>query len=155
MPILKSLYEEFSTLATVRNAGAKPPSEDDVARAAFSLGLPIPTDFIDFLSQFYDRQPPFWDVLRVQPAGAPAVREDIVEYNLNLRKVYSGELDRCLLFKNTGTGDYDCFVFTAVGQIAGIGVWEQFAEERGKPPSLLYTTWLDWFAAEMQALRGE
>jgi len=154
MRTLKSLYAEFSVLATVRNAGVKPPSEDEVARAGSSLGFSIPKDFIDFQSLFYDRKPPFWDVLRVQPAGAPTVSYDIVDYNLELRKLYPGELDRCLLFRNIGTGDYDCFVFSTTGTLLGIGFWEHDLDERTEySPSVLYADWLEWFESEMELLR--
>jgi len=71
-----------------------------------------------------------------------------------MRKLYPGELDRCLLFRNIGTGDYDCFVFSTTGTLLGIGFWEHDLDERTEySPSVLYEDWLEWFEAEMELIR--
>jgi hypothetical protein len=155
MRTLEFIYEDFSKIATVKEACTKPPSEDDFIRAGQLLGRSFPCEYIQFCSRFYDRHPPFWDVLRVQPFSESATGLDIVATNLELRQMYSGQLDQCVLFKNTGSGDYDCFLYTATGEFIGIGVWEQYAEEHDEQPSLLYTTWFEWFTAEMEMLQSE
>lgn len=154
MSTLETLYAEFSKLATAKYEVAKPPTADDLKQAASALGHQMPKDFLDFLSRFHDRHPPFWDVLRVQRSGSPTVGEDLVKVNLDMRKAYRGELERCVLFFNDGTGRYACFVFSKSGKFAGIGRWDPFDDDRERPPEIRYDTWRDWLAAEVGDLRN-
>lgn len=151
---IAALYSEFEKLAVVRLDIDRPPSALDVERAATALRRTIPVEFAQFLCHFYNRKPPFWDVLRIQPAGSVRVAEDIVEENINARMNYPNELNNCLLFRNCGTGSYDCFIYSAGGKLMGIGCWDPFDDDREVPPKILYDAWADWLSDEVQLLRS-
>ena len=151
---LDELYSDFEKLAVIEWPVGRPPSATDVERAESSLQRRIPVDFVHFLCRFCNRTPPFWDVLRVQPAGSTPVAEDIVTENLFYRQEYPHELRNCLLFRNCGTGSYDCFVYSPSGELLGIGNWDPFDDERDIPPKILQDTWADWLSGEVQRLRS-
>ena len=155
MPNLEDLYAEFEEIAVERLPVDVPPTAVDVERAAAALGLPVPKDFVDFLCQFPNQVPPFWDVFRIRPAGAAEVNEDLVRENVTYRRSHPGELTQCLLFKAIGDGGYFCFVFSKSGKLLGIGCWERDNPDRDVPPKILYTDWADWFAEQMDSLREE
>lgn len=158
MERLEELYREFATLATVRIAGGRPPTSHEIERVAAAIGLPVPDELVAFWQRFPDRHPPFWDVLRPRTADHPADvgrvdDDDLVWMNLDQRSRHPDELERCLLFFNTGWGGHDCFVFDDTGRPVGIGTWSELEGPRGEPPSVSCPGWEEWFAGQMKNLR--
>jgi hypothetical protein len=154
MTSLEALYVAFSELSTATWEGTRPPTVEDVARAESALGRSIPKELIDFQLMFHDRHPPFWNVLSVQPQGAPPVSEDIVTINLTQRTMYPGELDHVLLFYHAGQGNYDCFIFDSRGRVLGIGRWDPFDDNRETPPDIRYDSWVAWLTDEIRDLQN-
>lgn len=151
MQRLEDMFEAYERLATVLNPDATAPSAEDIRRASESLGLLIPDEFAEFLMRFFDRQPPFWETLRVPASASAACGVNIISENLFMRSRHPATLRRCILFNNDGTGDYDCFLYSEDGRLLGVGVWRQY-DDPGAFPSVLWQSFCDWLADEIARL---
>jgi hypothetical protein len=151
MQTLDELFRRFEPLATVLHPDAAVPASADITRASESLALNIPDDFAKFLQRFFDRQPPFWEMLRVPASSSAACGVDIVAENLFMRSRYPAVLRRCILFNNSGSGEYDCFVYSEDGRLMGVGVWRQY-DDPNSLPSVLWPSFSAWLTDEISSL---
>lgn len=154
MTRIDDLFRSYELLATVLIPGVAAPTAGDIGRASESLGLFIPDEFAEFLKRFFDRQPPFWETLRVPTSVGAACGVDIISENLFMRSRHPATLRRCLLFNNGGAGEYGCFLYSEDGRLLGVGVWRQY-DDPDAFPTVLWPSFCDWLADEIARLREQ
>jgi hypothetical protein len=151
MKDITSLFQSYSELAT-SVLPFDEPSHEDFQRADEILGFELPKEFVLFLITFYNRHPPFWEVLRVPSRQHIEFGDDITEVNKFFRAQHRRSLHSSVLFRDIGTGDYECFIYSDSHRFLGVGLWEQYSAPE-EEPIILFDSFQSWFADAIANLR--